>query len=196
VSYRVYRGQLNPPVDQPAIDAAVKDLAHVRWKAPLALVGSPTKNGYADTDFAFGETYVYVVRTVPAPGAVAQAVEAAESADSVPAVITPKDIFPPSAPQGLVAAVLDGNSGAGPVVELSWSIAPESDVAGYRVYRSERDGERGESLAKELVPTPAYRDASVQAGHRYWYTVTAVDRAGNESPAGAAVAAEIGQPAS
>jgi hypothetical protein len=196
VSYRVYRGQLNPPVDQAAIDAAVKDLAHVRWKSPLALVGSATTNGYQDTDFAFGATYVYVVRTVPSPGAVTQTVEAVESADSVPAVITPKDIFPPSAPQGLVAAVLEGTGGAAPVVELSWSISPESDVAGYRVYRSEREGERGEALASELAPTPAYRDTTVQASHRYWYSVTAVDRAGNESPAGAAVAAEIGPPAS
>ena len=189
VSYRVYRGQLNPPVDQAAIDAAVKDLAHVRWKSPLALVASPATNGYRDADFTFGETYVYVVRTVPSRGT-----NAMDSADSVPAVITPKDIFPPSAPQGLVAAVLEGNGT--PTVDLSWSISPENDVAGYRVYRSEREGERGEALANELVPTPAYRDATVQAGHRYWYTVTAVGRAGNESPAGAAVAAEIGRPSS
>ncbi len=189
VSYRVYRGQLNDPVNQAALDAAAKDLVHVRWKSPLALVASPGTNSYRDADFAFDETYVYVVRT-----AVAERGGVQESADSVPAIVTPKDIFPPSAPLGLIAAVLEGNAAAAPVVDLSWSISPETDVAGYRVYRSEREGERGTAVTPELVPTPSYHDAAVQLGHRYWYTVTAVDRAGNESPASAPALAEIAQP--
>jgi len=64
-------------------------------------------------------------------------------------------------------------------------------VAGYRVYRSEQDGARGELLQKELLPTPAVRDSSVQAGRRYWYTVTAVDRAGNESSGSTPAVAQI-----
>jgi hypothetical protein len=47
-------------------------------------------------------------------------------------------------------------------------------------------------LTTELLPAPVYRDISVQAGHRYWYTVTAVDRAGNES-APATVSADLTQ---
>jgi fibronectin type 3 domain-containing protein len=46
-----------------------------------------------------------------------------------------------------------------------------------------------------LLPTPAVRDTSVQAGHRYWYTVTAVDRAGNESALSAPVAIRVTQSA-
>jgi hypothetical protein len=191
VSYRLYRGQLTSPADQATLDAVAKDLVHARWKSPLALLASPAGNSYRDTDFVFDETYVYEVRTaVAARGGVL------ESADSIPAIITPKDTFPPSAPLGLVAAVLEGNPAAAPVVDLSWSISPEADVAGYRVYRSEREGERGNGMASELVPTPAYRDTSVQPGHRYWYTVTAVDRAGNESPASTPAMAEIAQPSS
>jgi len=34
----------------------------------------------------------------------------------------------------------------------------------------------------------------VSGGQRYWYTVTAVDRAGNESAPSAAVIVEIPQP--
>ena len=49
----------------------------------------------------------------------------------------------------------------------------------------------GEVLTRELLPTPAYRDAAVQSGRKYWYLVTAVDRAGNESPASAVAAVEI-----
>jgi fibronectin type 3 domain-containing protein len=66
-------------------------------------------------------------------------------------------------------------------------------LAGYRVYRSETEGTRGPSLTPELQPTPTYRDANVRPGQRYWYTVTALDRAGNESTDSAAVAAEIPQ---
>jgi len=185
-SYRVYRGQLADPVDQAALEAAAKDLLHgVKWKAKLTLLASPTETSYRDTDFEFGETYVYLVRTVVTAGG-----GAVESADSAPAMVTPKDIFPPTAPQGVAAAVLEENA-ATPVVDLSWSISPENDVAGYRVYRSEQDGARGELLQKELLPTPAVRDSSVQAGRRYWYTVTAVDRAGNESSGSTPAVAQI-----
>jgi fibronectin type 3 domain-containing protein len=82
------------------------------------------------------------------------------------------------------------------VVDLSWSISPENDVAGYRVYRSEQEGARGELIQPALVSTPAVRDTSVQLGHRYWYTVTAVDRAGNESAASTPTVIEILQPGS
>jgi len=80
-------------------------------------------------------------------------------------------------------------------VDLSWSISPETDVAGYRVYRSESEGARGDTLS-ELLPTPAYRDASVQPGRRYWYSVTAVDRSGNESDPSPQILVVIAQPRS
>jgi fibronectin type 3 domain-containing protein len=79
-------------------------------------------------------------------------------------------------------------------VELSWSINVEPDLAGYRVYRAEQEGVRGALLTPELLPSPAYRDNSVQSGHRYWYTVTAVDRSGNESAPSLAVEIEVAQP--
>src|SRR5277367_2176775 len=104
VSYRLFRGQLNDPLDRAAVDAAMKDLSHAHWKSPLTLLASPASNSYRDADFAFDETYVYVVRTV----ATARP-EILESGDSVPLIVTPKDIFPPAAPQGAVAAVLQGD---------------------------------------------------------------------------------------
>jgi bacillopeptidase F len=80
------------------------------------------------------------------------------------------------------------------VIELSWSISLETDLAGYRVYRSEQEGARGQLLNPDLLPTPAFRDTSVQPGHRYWYAVTAVDFAGNESAPGAPGAIDVTQP--
>jgi fibronectin type 3 domain-containing protein len=93
-----------------------------------------------------------------------------------------------------VAALFAGSAPGTLVVELSWSINLETDLAGYRVYRSEQEGIRGRPVNPDLLPTPAVRDTSVEPGHRYWYTVTAVDRAGNESPPGAPAVVEVTQP--
>jgi fibronectin type 3 domain-containing protein len=114
-----------------------------------------------------------------------------ESGDSLPAIVTPKDTFPPAAPQDVVAALLPGATSGTIVLDLSWAINVETDLAGYRVYRSESENARGQLLTPDLLPTPSFRDAAAQAGHRYWYTVTAVDHAGNESPASAATLAEL-----
>jgi fibronectin type 3 domain-containing protein len=90
--------------------------------------------------------------------------------------------------------VLPGSGAGSYVVDLSWAINVETDLAGYRVYRSESEGTSGELLTRDLLLTPAYRDTSVEGGHSYWYTVRAVDRAGNESGPSQTVAVEIAQP--
>jgi fibronectin type 3 domain-containing protein len=116
-----------------------------------------------------------------------------ESDDSAPAIVAPRDTFSPAPPQNVVAAVLPGENDSR-IVDLSWSINVENDLAGYRVYRSEKQGERGRLLQTELLASPSFRDSSVQAGHRYWYAVTAVDRAGNESQISDATLADLTQP--
>ena len=131
-------------------------------------------------------TYLYTVRNA------AQYGEAfAESADSAPATVTPRDIFPPAAPTGLEIAIVPATSQAPAYVELSWAISPEGDLAGYSVYRSDAENSPGERVSTEILPSPTFRDISVQPGRRYFYRITALDRAGNESPRGPAVAAEI-----
>jgi len=180
--YRVFRGEIDPA----SAEAATHDISQAKWKSPLTLLAPAPDNAYRDTLFEFGKTYAYVVRSVAlAPDG------PVESDDSVPVVIAPRDTFPPAAPQNVVAAVTTPPGGA-PVVDLSWSINLETDFAGYRVYRSDKQDVRGQLLTGELLPAPAYRDMSVQPGHRYWYSVTAVDRAGNES-APSAVPADIAQ---
>jgi fibronectin type 3 domain-containing protein len=56
----------------------------------------------------------------------------------------------------------------------------ETDLAAYRVYRSDEEGKQGQLLESFWIG-PSYRDNAIASGHRYWYTVTALDRAGNES---------------
>lgn len=180
--YRVYRGEVEPS----SVEGAGKDLQQAKWKRPLVAVGAPGMPEYLDATINYGTTYIYVVRSVVQGGT-----EKIESGDSAAVVVTPQDTFPPAAPQGLVA---DVSAAGGPAVDLSWSINLEPDLAGYRVYRSENGEARGELLTRELLPTPAYRDTSVSIGRQYWYTVTAVDRTGNESSPSAAVAVDVTQP--
>ncbi len=182
--YHVYRGELDPASPVPASG----DLSQAKWKSAAVLLAPTQTNAYGDTLFEFGKTYVYQVRSmVIADG------NAIESDDSTPAIITPRDTFPPAPPQNVVAAEIPATDSA-IAVELSWSINLENDLAGYRVYRSDQQGERGKLLNAELLLSPAYRDISVQAALQYWYAVTAVDRTGNESEPSEAVLADLTRP--
>lgn len=183
LSYHVYRAEGDPELLKAAAER--HSLAELR----PGLLATTTTTSYQDTAFEFGKSYQYFVRSVITTNAIP-----IESSDSQHVVITPRDTFPPAPPQGLVAALLSGSTPGTFVVDLSWSINLETDLAGYRVYRSEQEGTRGELVTSDLLPTPAVRDTCVEPGHRYWYTVTAVDRAGNESPPSAPVVVEVTQP--
>jgi hypothetical protein len=183
--YHVYRGELDPATSS----AAAGDPLQAKWKSPLLQLGATGTTDYRDSGFDYGKTYAYLVRTV-----IASPASALESSDSPMAILTPKDTFPPAAPQNIVAAVQPGATPGSVAVELSWSINVESDLAGYRVYRSQQDGGRGALVIPELLPSPAYRDNSALSGQRYWYTITAVDRSGNESAPSLAVAVDAAQP--
>jgi hypothetical protein len=182
--YHIYRGELQVAAGVPP----VSDLSQAKWASPPILLAAPETNSYRDTLFDFGKTYVYQVRTV-----VMVEGKPIESDDSAPTIVTPRDTFPPAVPQNVVAAEIPGADGTR-IVDLSWSINIESDFAGYRVYRSENAGERGRPVQVELLSAPAYRDTTVQPGHRYWYVVTAVDRTGNESAPSELANADLTQP--
>jgi hypothetical protein len=183
--YNIYRAELDPG----SMDLANRDVSQLNLNGKLQLLASHPEQSYSDKSFEFGKTYVYIVRSVlDRDGA------ALESADSTPAIVTPRDTFPPAAPQAISAAASPGETDNAPVVDLSWSINVEPDFAGYRVYRSEQPDTKGQLLTPELLPTPAYRDTSVQPARRYWYVVTAVDRAGNESAPSPPALVEIAQP--
>ncbi len=183
--YHVYRGELNP--DSASVPAAERPQS--AWKLSLQQLGVTTTPDYRDPGFDYGKTYVYVVRSVQDSPA-----GPLESSDSPEAIVTPKDTFPPAAPQGLVAAIEPSATPGTAIVELSWAINVEADLAGYRVYRGNREGDRGSLLTPQLLPSPTYRDNTVLSRQLYWYTVTAVDRFGNESAPSPAVAVDLAQP--
>ena len=182
--YHVYRGELNPG----SLGTASTDHPQALWKSPLVQLGVTHTPDYRDSGFDYEKTYAYVVRSV-----VDSPDGPLESSDSQQAVVTPKDTFPPAAPQDLVVAAQPGPAPGSAVVELSWSINVEPDLAGYRVYRSSQQGSQGTLLTPDLLRSPSYRDTSVEVGQHYWYTVTAVDRSGNESAPTPAVSVDVAQ---
>ncbi|MGH9572106.1 MAG: fibronectin type III domain-containing protein [Candidatus Acidiferrales bacterium] len=154
--------------------------------SPLVQIGESPTTEYRDGDAQEDRTYVYAVRSVTqTPG------KPLESGDSNLVATTLHDVFPPSAPTGLIATPVPAEDSLGAHMDLSWAINPETDLTGYNVYRSEKAGVSGTRLNPQLLPTPAFRDMNAVLGQSYYYTVTAVDRTGNESAPSAAVQAGL-----
>jgi hypothetical protein len=189
VIYQIYRAEALPqaqPHQDSAPDAAESASQIPKLKAPLARIGETPEDTFQDMQVEFGTTYVYSVRTLSQYSGAA-----IESADSKLIVVTPLDTFPPAAPQGLVVVLVPKQGEVPAHLEISWAISPETDIAGYNVYRSEQGGVPGTRLNPDLLLTPAFRDMNAEPGRHYVYTATAVDRVGNESPAGASASGNV-----
>jgi hypothetical protein len=172
--YRIYRSDVPGP-GAPGAE-----------RQPPVLAGVSPSPSYLDSQIEWGKTYEYTVRSVAQYGA-----EAVESGASRPVEVTPKDIFPPAAPLGLVGVFVPAAGASPAAVELSWAISPEADTAGYYVYRTGEGEEKPQRVTPTLLLTPAFRDISLTPGTTYRYVVTAVDRFGNESQASKAIAMKI-----
>ena len=132
------------------------------------LLGETATSPYRDSKFEFGQTYYYEVAALFGEGS-----QPAMSDASTPVKVTPRDVFPPSSPQGLSSIYSAG------AVELVWTANTEPDLAGYNVYRL--NDHTAERMNKGLVHTPIFRDATARPGETLSYYVTAVDFSGNES---------------
>ena len=130
---------------------------------------------YSDRNFKFGENYKYLVRAVSLGTEGAQV----ESLNSNAISITPRDVFPPSAPASISIAPAPGR------LSLFFPANPEADIAGYNIYRSTNSDlpkDKWNKLNPELLTKTTFQDEKVEPGKRYYYYLTAVDRAGNVSP--------------
>ncbi len=175
--YRLYRREM----------ASGKDVVI----GELQMAQSPTGQ-LLDRSFEWEKAYRYkltAVTVVPRSGQEAIEVEG----DDSPAVeVVAHDAFPPAGPRG-VQAVFAGAEQK--FIDLTWTPATESDWAGYNVYRRDpvpphqraaSAGDPGEygparQLNAEPVKAPAFRDAEIEGGKRYLYSVSALDSRGNES---------------
>jgi hypothetical protein len=124
---------------------------------------------YVDETARPDRAYVYTVRAAPVADT---PLILGPAADEVP--VSTKDVFPPPAPEGLL--ILEETGGA----RLVWNPSLAPDLAAYRVYRL--DGETRTRLGDGLKD-PLFFDAGAKGRT---YGVTAVDKAGNESPMGTA----------
>jgi fibronectin type III domain protein len=150
-----------------------------RRREPAGHFASPirsepfTTNAFEDRAVSLGEQWCYVIATAVSTEPVV------ESARSNEACVSVRDIVPPAAPSG--AAALPRAD----AIEISWSPSADADLASYRVYRQAPGGPR-ERVGEVAPPETSLRDTGALPGIAYVYTVTAVDRAGNESAASGA----------
>jgi hypothetical protein len=198
------RVSLPPALDSPP--EVTQDAVLLRWQAPAANVDASTPanllgynvyrvaasqneparaplnpeplraTSFADQTFRFGEEYAYVVRAV----SLGTGGEPVESLNSNAVSVTPADTFKPSAPEGLTAVATP----APRRISVFFAASKEADVESYHVHRSTDPNlpkEQWTRLNREPLTRTTYQDDAVQAGTRYYYYVTASDRAGNVS---------------
>ncbi len=159
VGYNIYRSARGQPLDElsPPVNAA-----------PVS------QTTHTDTPpFGAHDYSVTAVATTGPPRI--------ESDPSAPASATFTDLLPPPPPTGLTALV-ETNA-----VRLVWDAVEASDLAGYKIYRTEGAGEQELKIVGRILLTPQpltqtnYRDVLVQQGISYFYELTSVDKSGNES---------------
>jgi predicted phage tail protein len=128
---------------------------------------------YADKTFKFGTDYRYIVRAVSLGTEGAQV----ESLNSNSLPVAPRDTFPPSPPSGISLAAAPGR------ISIFFRVNPESDIAGYNIYRSTDPNlpKDWTKLNQALLSRTTYLDERVEPGQKYYYYLRAVDQAGNVS---------------
>ncbi len=126
-----------------------------------------TGTAYVDAGAPYGKL-AYTVRAVlPNKPKV-------EGAPADEAAVDYRDIFPPAPPSRLDALPEAG------LVRLVWDPVAAPDLAGYIVFRAEGTGQP-ERLNAEPMKDSFTTDTSARPGHRYRYTVRAIDKVGNIS---------------
>ncbi|WP_327430336.1 PA14 domain-containing protein [Streptomyces sp. NBC_01236] len=133
-------------------------------------LATTTSTSYTDTTVPVtGETYYYEIRAYDKAGN--------ESAGTTDQAVITVDRTAPAAPTGLTAN--SGTSG----LRTGWSAVP--DAASYRVYRAASAS--GSFTKVGSTDQVSYLDTSAVEEVTYYYRVTALDAAGNESAQSAAV---------
>lgn len=139
---------------------------------------------YRDKNFKFGNSYRYVVRSASLGTEGAQV----ESLNSNSISVSPRDVFPPSAPASITVAAAPGR------LSIFFPANPEGDIAGYNIYRSidpDLPKDKWNKLSPALLTRTTFQDEKVESGKRYYYYLTAVDQAGNVSPPSEAVSETV-----
>jgi hypothetical protein len=178
------------PAPNPSTPSAIPTSntpTEVKLRTPTS---STDPGGTLDQTAEKNSTYRYTAQRVLTVTLTGHALQL-HSSISQPITLTLRDIFPPRVPTGL-EAVPGGLTPTDRSIDLSWNPNPETDLAGYYVYRQDIDSSGAVAatatrLNSSPVVGPAYRDQTAIPGRRYAYRVSAVDQANNESPLSEAV---------
>ncbi|MFC1474607.1 fibronectin type III domain-containing protein, partial [bacterium] len=137
------------------------------------------KELYVDINVINDTTYYYVVIALDS------ADPPNESDNSTEASATPgtQPDYPPAAPSGLQVSASNGSG------YLTWTAPTKnsdgsdiaSDLAGYNVYRSDGDASSSVMINTSTIGSPSYTDTDLVSGVMYFYSVTALDNAAQES---------------
>lgn len=130
---------------------------------------------YMDSGLTMGQSYCYKVITVDSLAGESTGVESCG--------IPGSDIFAPVPPVGLLAVAANQS------VSLSWSQNSEPDLAGYNVYTSSSINGTYTRINETMLTYPYSAKGGLINDTIYWFAVTAVDKAGNESVRSAPVGA-------
>jgi len=125
---------------------------------------------FEDKSFDIGTAYSYFVRASSN-----EYPPYFESEDSEIFVISPKDLFPPAPPKGVVLVTCPD------ILSLSWDANIEDDLGGYRIWKRAEGESEFFVLMEEPFLDNTYTDTSVEKNIRYYYAITSMDKAGNES---------------
>jgi fibronectin type 3 domain-containing protein/glucose/arabinose dehydrogenase len=133
------------------------------------LNGTPvTQLTFTDTTAANGTTWFYRVTAIDFGGN--------ESSPTSNISATAGDTTAPANPANLAAASVANG------IQLNWSAPGDTDVVGYRVYRgASADGTFSLVSGGTLVAVTNWTDTTAAVGETWFYRVTAVDAAANES---------------
>lgn len=102
------------------------------------------------------------------------------------ALTTSADVIAPVVPTDISAGVVDKK------VVVSWTNPKDADFKGVTIYRSEKAGDLGNSIATDQKG-PSYTDGAVSQNKTYYYTLRSVDVSGNESASSNQVMVAVGK---
>ncbi len=125
-------------------------------------------NVYFDKNFNVGSNHYYYVTAVNKQG---------ESKPSQKLLSYAKDVTPPSMPTSLKASTSPG------IVNLVWEHKKSNDILGYRVYFAmDKNASEWSMEAKDILENKfSHKLSKKLSRYQYFYYVTAVDKAYNES---------------
>ena len=147
---------------------------------PAPLLQSPYRDGGLEN----GKRYEYVVRALRNFKGTP-----IEGPPSLVMAGMPEKILPPSQPTGLIGVIRREGDKKG--VELRWNRNPEPDVAGYDLYRQEKETDTPIKVNPQIITETYFFDATADPLKSHLYRLKARDNSPRRNESGFSQEAEV-----